>query len=735
MPMNPYKYTGPLDHENDSPVFIQRKDLLSKVVARISECGYYIIFGSRQSGKSTFLRQIANTLKESYHTLYIGIDPAQYPEDNFAPWLIQKFLDGIPHELTGDKKKIKGKSFTYFLRHFKPNFAEKRILLMFDDIENLPNLETFLRTWKFFFESGHEHVGKYSIIFSSSVDLYRLFSESLKYDSSFNFDDHFYLIDFPDRDSRQIIERPFKELNIAIDEEGIQKLVALTAGHPQLLQNICHHLVRLIKEKRSDSISKKDIDEVLEQILRTNSLLKILEQDVKNDEKLRSLIISILNGEKKKYFPYQNFSFEGVGPIREKDDFCIIRNKVYEIFLRRILSGGEDVLISQSSENEFLYAQENNLMPCALKRLRVDDFHGIVNTDIRLPVDARWIFLTGENAFGKTAILKALTIGLFGSRDEDRVLIEPGSSNRIAVELKLNGENRINNVGAYDFKPFTRFAAYGTSRLFIQSDRTLNDMIGKSTKTYSLFNNDGVALNIERELILWYLDNDHRFETAKNILLELMPHGADIVVDRKNKDVLYIEKESGDDGNETFEPIRFDKLSAGNKSIIAIIGDLLIRFYNEYQSENTRPSDFEGMVIIDELDVHLHPRWLRQMPGILSRLFPKIQFIVSTHSEISLLGAPKHSVFLKVTRTREKGIQIHRLPIDIKNLLSHHILTSPIFDLEDGCVQAANGNIEDVRTESSYSQVMETDKITADLKTFDSGEQDLPDHVLDLDND
>jgi hypothetical protein len=371
-------------------------------------------------------------------------------------------------------------------------------------------------------------------------------------------------------------------------------------------------------------------------------------------------------------------------------------------------------------------------MPCAIKQIQVRDYHGIIETGVRLPVDARWIFLTGENAYGKTAILRALAIGLFGPIDQDTILLDRSNKSRIDVEFYNNNETLKNSIGTSDFKPFTRFAAYGPSRLEIQSEWGKGDITGRSAKTYGLFNNDGISLNIERLLVLWYLDNDPKYDIVRNILLELMPHGVDIMVDRAKKEVLYIEKESDEDGGAAFEPVCFNELAAGNKSIIAMIGDLIVRFYKEYESINpdVHPGDFEGIVIIDELDLHLHPRWLRRLPGIFSKVFPKIQFIASTHSEIPLLGAPKESIFLKVTRTQKEGIRIQRLPIDIRNLLSHHLLTSPIFDMEEESIQAGNDKLSDVRTEDSHKKIKKIDRIKKELRTIKPGERERLNSLL-----
>jgi predicted ATP-binding protein involved in virulence len=88
-----------------------------------------------------------------------------------------------------------------------------------------------------------------------------------------------------------------------------------------------------------------------------------------------------------------------------------------------------------------------------------------------------------------------------------------------------------------------------------------------------------------------------------------------------------------------------------------------------------------GIVIIDELDLHWHPKMQREIPQLLSKIFPKVQFIASTHSLVPLLGAPENSVLLKVNRTKEEGITIEKVDVDFQALSSDTLLRD-IFDLE-----------------------------------------------------
>ena len=376
-------------------------------------------------------------------------------------------------------------------------------------------------------------------------------------------------------------------------------------------------------------------------------------------------------------------------------------------------------------ENIFFNEAKTEALPCAIKQIQIEDYHGIIKTSVTgIPIDTQWIFLTGENGFGKTAILQAIAIGLFGKKDGQEILME--SDCRIGIEFKNRGKNQINNIGGSKFKQFSDFAAYGPSRFELQSKESQNQVDRKSAVTYSLFNTDGNLLNIEYELLKSHFRKKSRHEIIKNALIKILPYIADIQVN-DNDEIVYIEKESGD-SKETYKPLPFKNLASGHKNIVAMIGDMLVRFY-EKQPDVSGPEDFCGIVLIDELDAHLHPKWQRELPRLLSDTFPKIQFIASTHSVIPFLGAPENSVFLKVVRNKEEGIRIERLDIDIKNLLPNTILTSPLFDLEK-ITQRNIRDISEARTEDTYDQMKKNDEIGARPKAFEESDRDFPDDLF-----
>lgn len=76
----------------------------------------------------------------------------------------------------------------------------------------------------------------------------------------------------------------------------------------------------------------------------------------------------------------------------------------------------------------------------------------------------------------------------------------------------------------------------------------------------------------------------------------------------------------------------FDVLPDGLKSILSWIGDMLMRLDRMPWKNNTPVSKRNLMLFLDEIDVHLHPKWQRQVLYIVQKLFPNAQIFVSTHS-------------------------------------------------------------------------------------------------------
>ena len=88
----------------------------------------------------------------------------------------------------------------------------------------------------------------------------------------------------------------------------------------------------------------------------------------------------------------------------------------------------------------------------------------------------------------------------------------------------------------------------------------------------------------------------------------------------------------------TRHELRIEQLSEGYKIVIAMVADLAARMA-EANPGMPNPLEAKGIVLIDEVDLHLHPKWQRIILTDLHRVFPQVQFIASTHSPIIVVGA------------------------------------------------------------------------------------------------
>lgn len=381
--------------------------------------------------------------------------------------------------------------------------------------------------------------------------------------------------------------------------------------------------------------------------------------------------------------------------------------------------------------------KENEPLDFAIKQFHIQNYHCIKEIkQSGLEVDAPWIFITGRNGTGKTSILQAIAAGLTGETYSDFNPKEEGKRPVIGIELLREQKNQIHTLGidggdwSFREKEIKDTApvvlAYGVSRLGVQSEekerRELEDK-----HTFSLFRpQEGNLGNIEAWLKNQALKNgkNDSKQTAmvKQTLVKLMPSVMDIILNLELLDAAYEYLENG-----VWNTL--DKLASGNKTILATVGDMLIRLLSFYpKAESTK--DFKGIIIIDELDMHLHPHWQKEFPWLLTEIFPGIQFICSTHSIVPLMGAPRGSIFLTATRD-EEGTHLKRMDFKIEDFSPQYLLSSPLFDLPLTTKLAEEEGTEDeYNTAEDFNAKDRSRKVTAALKSMQSKENIFGDDLF-----
>ncbi|MCI7782045.1 MAG: AAA family ATPase [Parabacteroides sp.] len=90
--------------------------------------------------------------------------------------------------------------------------------------------------------------------------------------------------------------------------------------------------------------------------------------------------------------------------------------------------------------------------------------------------------------------------------------------------------------------------------------------------------------------------------------------------------------------------IYFEYLSSGFKSLIILFLGIIMEIEFRFGDQDIKVEDFDGIIIIDEIDVHLHPTWQTQIINILKKIFPEVQFFVSTHSPHVIQSLPPNQL-------------------------------------------------------------------------------------------
>jgi predicted ATP-binding protein involved in virulence len=103
-----------------------------------------------------------------------------------------------------------------------------------------------------------------------------------------------------------------------------------------------------------------------------------------------------------------------------------------------------------------------------------------------------------------------------------------------------------------------------------------------------------------------------------------------------------------------FGTIPVSRLSDGVRNMIGMVADIAYRCTKLNPQLENAPKETSGIVLIDEVDMHLHPRWQQVVLQTLEEAFPKIQFIVTTHSPQVLSTVDKSRI--RIIRT-ESGTE------------------------------------------------------------------------------
>lgn len=121
------------------------------------------------------------------------------------------------------------------------------------------------------------------------------------------------------------------------------------------------------------------------------------------------------------------------------------------------------------------------------------------------------------------------------------------------------------------------------------------------------------------------LATDTQLQAVRNAIYAFIPEFSNLRVKRKPRLHMSVDKNG--------KPLNVTQLSQGEKSLMALVGDIARRLAMMNPNlEN--PLDGKGIILIDEIDMHLHPQWQRTIISRLQTTFPNCQFILTTHSPL-----------------------------------------------------------------------------------------------------
>jgi predicted ATPase len=321
--------------------------------------------------------------------------------------------------------------------------------------------------------------------------------------------------------------------------------------------------------------------------------------------------------------------------------------------------------------------------------------------------ECKEIYFLGENGDGKTVILQAISLALLG--DTKSVgLAEAIAQMRLQnPDMALSATDNLGKTytfGQDELHPF--LYGYGVNRFRNDSDK-------KAEYAHqTLFDDDCYLENPVKWL--QYLDyaelKDLKTPIGKlqavELLREILDRDQHFTVEINPNSVIFYEQN---------QALPFEHLSHGYKSVITWVADLLTRLAKQ-QPHAISTHDFTGIVLIDEVDLFLHPKWQRQVVRRLRHWFSGLQFIITTHSPIVVLGASNDALFYKIYRQQaQTQISEAYTAADLVTLMANGIITSPLFDLDTAKMDAATAQTN-ISTRDTYLHDRIFIAIDAELK-------------------
>jgi predicted ATP-binding protein involved in virulence len=319
----------------------------------------------------------------------------------------------------------------------------------------------------------------------------------------------------------------------------------------------------------------------------------------------------------------------------------------------------------------------------------------------------RWTMLLGDNAIGKSTLLKCIALGLCNASDAAALTRISDMNSEFIRNGEPQGSITIElQRGRLSKKPRKKYTitttitkdAAGTSEEISQqtSSHDENEKFPWAdifVCGYGASRSQEADTSHERykifEAVQSLFSHEVRLQNPELILLR-QDQAVRILLQEKLQSILMLDEEDYQiDASKTglnvvgpWGKVNFNKLSDGYRSTTLWVLDFL--GWLIYAGRLGDNNEIGGILIIDELEQHLHPRWQRNIVELLRRQFPKTQIIASTHTPLVAAGVADidESCLLKLERDENNEIKIVTIDrAEIAGKRADQILTSHAFDL------------------------------------------------------